>query len=173
MGASNSLSSRFPKFNYDSESGRTFDVWYIRCEDNKKDGSTLDEPAKARLVVSKLDASAHAQFTIHVFPKKTSEVIRENSKNAERTFRSQNFRFRRRYVYRRTQRHGESLTDYTGNSNQRHDFTKFNTITLEQMKCLVWICGLNTSSDADIRTRALQKLKENPQTTLKEPNAEI
>ncbi|PIO52752.1 hypothetical protein TELCIR_25939, partial [Teladorsagia circumcincta] len=41
------------------------------------------------------------------------------------------------------------------------------------MKCLVWICGLSSSEDADIRARALRKMEDNPQATLKELSAEI
>ncbi|VDM24987.1 unnamed protein product [Toxocara canis] len=41
------------------------------------------------------------------------------------------------------------------------------------MKCLVWTCGLHTPDDADIRTRALRKMEDNPQATLKELNLEI
>ncbi|VDM39121.1 unnamed protein product [Toxocara canis] len=50
---------------------------------------------------------------------------------------------------------------------------EFNAITLEEMKCLVWICGLHTFDDADIRTRTLRKMEDNPQMTLKELSPEI
>ncbi|VDM39052.1 unnamed protein product [Toxocara canis] len=49
----------------------------------------------------------------------------------------------------------------------------FNAITSEQVKCLVWICGLHTPGDADIGARALRKLEDNPQTTIKGLDLEI
>ncbi|EPB69438.1 hypothetical protein ANCCEY_11476 [Ancylostoma ceylanicum] len=49
----------------------------------------------------------------------------------------------------------------------------FSDVTPEQMKCLVWICGLANPEDADIRARALCKMEDNPQTTLEELSAEI
>lgn len=50
---------------------------------------------------------------------------------------------------------------------------EFNNITSEQLKCLVWVCGLVDPQDADIQTRVLRKLKENPLTTLKELSVEV
>ncbi|EYB94208.1 hypothetical protein Y032_0174g460 [Ancylostoma ceylanicum] len=71
----NSLSTRLPEFTYNPDNGCTFDVWYNRCEDIiANDGSTLDDAAKARLIVSKLDATTYARFTNHILPKKTFDV---------------------------------------------------------------------------------------------------
>ncbi|PIO67650.1 hypothetical protein TELCIR_10590 [Teladorsagia circumcincta] len=50
---------------------------------------------------------------------------------------------------------------------------ELNDVSPEQMKCLVWICGLSSSEDADIRARALRKMEDKPQTTSKELSAEI
>lgn len=44
---------------------------------------------------------------------------------------------------------------------------EFNTTTPEQMKCLVWIYGLHTPEDADIRAPALRKMEDNPKTPLR------
>ncbi|VDO74142.1 unnamed protein product [Haemonchus placei] len=77
----------------------------------------------------------------------------------------------RRYVYLKTQRYGEYLRDYTGFVNQRHAMAEFNDFNPEQMKCLVWICGLASHKDAYILARA--KMEDNPQTTLKELAAKI
>ncbi|VDM37331.1 unnamed protein product [Toxocara canis] len=60
----NSLSTRLPEFIYDPDNDCTFDVSINRYEDViLQDGSTLDEAAKARLIVSKLDAAAYALAT--------------------------------------------------------------------------------------------------------------
>ncbi|KAK6763083.1 hypothetical protein RB195_023695 [Necator americanus] len=50
---------------------------------------------------------------------------------------------------------------------------EFSDVTPEQMKCLVWICGLVAPQDADVRARALRKMEDNLQTTLKELAAEV
>ncbi|VDM43615.1 unnamed protein product [Toxocara canis] len=171
----NSLSTRLPEFIYDPDNGCTFDVWIHRYEDViVQDGSTLDEAAKARLIVSKLDAAAYARFTNHILPKRPSELCFDDTvKTLKELFGHNTSVFFRRYTYLRTQRDGESLSYYTGMVNRRHEMAEFNTITPEQMKCLVWICGLHTPDDADIRTRPLRKMEDNPQTTLKQLSLEI
>ncbi|PIO77827.1 reverse transcriptase [Teladorsagia circumcincta] len=171
----NSLSMRLPEFVYDPDNGCTFEVWYNRYEDViSKDGATLDEAAKARLIVSKLDAVTYARFTSHILPKRACEIsLADTVATLKDLFGHNTSVFSRRYVYLKTQRNGENLRDYTGLVNQRHTMAEFNDVSPEQMKCLVWICGLSSSEDADIRARALRKMEDNPQTTLKELAAEI
>ncbi|VDM36889.1 unnamed protein product [Toxocara canis] len=158
----NSLSARLPEFIYDPDSGCTFDVC-SRYEDvTAKDGSTLDEAARARLIVSKLDAAAYARFTNQILPKRASELCFDDTvKTLKELFRHNTSIFARRYTRLRIQRNGESLSRCTGMVNRRHEMAEFNAITPGQMKCLVWICDLHTTDDADIRTRALRKIEDN------------
>ncbi|KAK6758290.1 hypothetical protein RB195_015854 [Necator americanus] len=70
----NSLSTRLPEFVYDPENGYTFEVWYNHYENViSKDGATLDDTAKARLIVSKLDAVTYARFTKNILPKRACD----------------------------------------------------------------------------------------------------
>ncbi|EYC29725.1 hypothetical protein Y032_0006g3146 [Ancylostoma ceylanicum] len=172
----NSLSTRLPEFTYgQTDNGCTFDVWYNRYEDIiANDGSTLDDAAKARLIVSKLDTATYARFTNHILPEKTFDVsLDETVKTLKELFGHNTSVFARRYAYLRIQRNDETIRDYTGLVNRRHEMAEFNDVTPEQMKCLVWICGLANSEDADIRARALRRMEDNPQTTLKGLSAEI
>ncbi|KAK6749455.1 hypothetical protein RB195_001829 [Necator americanus] len=81
--------------------------------------------------------------------------------------------FARRYAYLKKQRNEENLRNYTGLVNQRHAMAEFDDVTPEQMKCLVWICGLVAPQDADVRVRALRKIEVNSQTMLKELAAKV
>ncbi|PIO72335.1 zinc knuckle [Teladorsagia circumcincta] len=171
----NSLSARLPEFTHDPENGCTFDVWYSCYEDIiTQDGATLDDAARARLIVSKLDAAAYARFTNHILPRRAAEIpLADTVKTLQELFGHNTSVFARRYAYLKTQCNGESLRDYTGLVNRRHEMAEFNAITAEQMKCLVWICGLAAPEYADIRTHALRKLESNPETTLRELSTEI
>ncbi|PIO73854.1 reverse transcriptase [Teladorsagia circumcincta] len=171
----NSLSARLPEFTHDPENGCTFDVWYSRYEDIiTQDGATLDDAARAHLIVSKLDTAAYARFTNHILPRRAAEIpLADTVKTLQELFGHNTSVFARRYAYLKTQCNGESLRDYTGLVNRRHEMAEFNAITAEQMKCLVWICGLVAPEYADIRTHALRKLESNPQTTLRELSTEI
>uniref|UniRef100_W6NBQ2 RNA-directed DNA polymerase n=1 Tax=Haemonchus contortus TaxID=6289 RepID=W6NBQ2_HAECO len=173
--AMNSLSTRLPEFVYDPDNGCTFEVWYNRYEDViSKDGAALDEAAKARLIVPKLDAITYFRFTSHILPKRACELsLSDTVATLKELFGHNTSVFSRRYAYLKTQRNNENLRGYTGLVNQRYAMAEFNDVNPEQMKCLVWICGLASPEDADIRARALRKMEDNPQTTLKELAAEI
>ncbi|EYC44064.1 hypothetical protein Y032_0473g2103 [Ancylostoma ceylanicum] len=160
---------------FDPDNGCTFDVWYNRYEDIiANDGSTIDDAAKARFIVSKLNAATYARFTNHILPKKTFDIsLHGTVKTLKELFGHDMSVFVRRYTYLRTQRNDETMRDYTGLVNRRHEMAEFNDVTPEQMKCLVWICGLADPEDTDIRARALRKMEDNPQTTLKDLSAEI
>ncbi|VDM47957.1 unnamed protein product [Toxocara canis] len=119
-----------------------------------------------------LSSQSWMRWLTHVSPttscRKASELCYDDTvKTLKELFGHNTSVFARRYNYLRTQRNGESLSDYTGMVNRRHEMAEFNAITPEQMKRLVWICGLHTPDDADIRTLALRKMEDNPQTTEK------
>ncbi|PIO64823.1 zinc knuckle [Teladorsagia circumcincta] len=124
----NSLSTRLPEFVYDPDNGCTFEVWYNRYEDViSKDGATLDEAAKARLIVSKLDAITYARFTSHILSKRACEMsLADTAAKLKELFGHNTSVFSRRYVYLKTQRNDENLRDYTGLVNQRHNIAEFN-----------------------------------------------
>ncbi|RCN39240.1 hypothetical protein ANCCAN_14866 [Ancylostoma caninum] len=164
-----SLSARLPEFIYDPDNGGRFDVWCNCYEDIiAKDGSTLADVARARLVVSKLDAATFARFTIHILPKKTSDVsLDETVKTLKELFGHNTSVFACRYVYLLPW-HSATMKRFatTRTGQSLHEMAEFNDVTLEEMKCLVWICGLTNPEDTDIRTRALHKMEDNPQATL-------
>ncbi|PIO77554.1 hypothetical protein TELCIR_00316 [Teladorsagia circumcincta] len=107
------------------------------------------------------------------FDKPAEVSVQDTVKTLQELFGHNTSVFARRYTYLRTQCSGETLRDYTGLVNRRHEMAEFNTITAEQMKCLVWICGLSASDYADLRAHALRKMEENPHLTLKELSAGI
>ncbi|VDM25587.1 unnamed protein product [Toxocara canis] len=68
------------QFIYDPDNGCTLDVWFKRYEDlTVQDGSTLAEAAKARLIVSKLDAVANARFTNNILLIRASELCYDDT----------------------------------------------------------------------------------------------
>ncbi|VDM46090.1 unnamed protein product [Toxocara canis] len=127
-----------------------------------------------RLIVSKLDAASYTRFTNHVLPKRDSELCYNDTvKTSKELFGYNTSIFTRRYIYLRTEHNGGSLSDYTGTVNRRHEMAEFNGVTTEQMKCLMWICGLHNPDDGDIRTCAGREMEGNPETTLNELSLEI
>nr|CDJ86822.1 gag-pol polyprotein [Haemonchus contortus] len=121
-----------------------------------------------------LDAITYARLTSRILPKRACKLpLSDTVATLKELFGHNTMVFSRRYVCLKTQRNGENLRAYTGLVNQRHAMAEFNDVNPEQMKCLVWKCGLAPPEDADIQARALRKMEDNPQATLKELAAEI
>ncbi|KAK6762720.1 hypothetical protein RB195_023435 [Necator americanus] len=102
------------------------------------------------------------------FIKEHAHLLTDNVAALKELFGHNTSVIARRYAYLKTQRNEGSLHNCTGLVNHRHAMAEFNDVTSEQMKCLVWICGLVAPQDADVRARALRKMEDKPQTTLKE-----
>uniref|UniRef100_A0A8R1EAA8 DUF7083 domain-containing protein n=2 Tax=Caenorhabditis japonica TaxID=281687 RepID=A0A8R1EAA8_CAEJA len=64
------ISSRIPMFVYEPEDGRTFDSWYSRYKDTiTKDGFSLQDDVRPRLVISKLDTRQYSHYANRILPK--------------------------------------------------------------------------------------------------------
>lgn len=114
--------------------------------------------------IDRLKAGRCSICALHELHSPTEDVVNLAYSDIARPFAC-------RYSYLRTQRNGESLLDYTGTVNSRHEIAEFNDITPEQMKCLVWMwpCrGRRCRHPSSGR-----KMEDNPKTTLKELNSEI
>ena len=66
----------------------------------------------------------------------------------------------------------EDFTTYTGFVNKQYERFKISTITDEQLKCLIFACGLRSASDRDVHTRILSKIEQNPNITLQQVTEE-
>ncbi|GAA55003.1 hypothetical protein CLF_106337 [Clonorchis sinensis] len=60
----------------------------------------------------------------------------------------------------------EDYITYAGRVNLECEQFKLSTMTEDQFKCLIFICGLQSHSDSDIRTRLLNKIEQTPEITL-------
>lgn len=56
----------------------------------------------------------------------------------------------------------ETFSVYAARVNKLADEFKFNELTFEQLKCLIYIVGLRKSSDVDIKTKLLMMLENDP-----------
>uniref|UniRef100_A0A1I7WEW5 Peptidase A2 domain-containing protein n=1 Tax=Heterorhabditis bacteriophora TaxID=37862 RepID=A0A1I7WEW5_HETBA len=153
------ISSRIVDFIYDPENGYTFDVWYQRYEDLiKTDGSYLDDLAQARIITSKLEQTVYAKFANYILPKKVNSLGLEDTINILRTlFGHKRSTFFRRIQCLQTERNPtDDLHTYAEIVNRRCEMFDRTNLTDDQLKCLIFVNGLKSSQDADIRTRALR-----------------
>lgn len=70
-----SLSNSISDFNYDVDSGLTFENWYRRFKDFfSEDAKNLDDKAKVRLLLRKLETQIHTKYINFILPKVPSDI---------------------------------------------------------------------------------------------------
>ncbi|XP_018406352.1 PREDICTED: uncharacterized protein K02A2.6-like [Cyphomyrmex costatus] len=75
-----SLASGITKFVYDSENGLTFDAWFVRYEGLfNVDARDLDDAAKVRLLLRKLNTLCHKQYVDYILPSQPKDFTLEDT----------------------------------------------------------------------------------------------
>ncbi|XP_062538831.1 uncharacterized protein K02A2.6-like [Armigeres subalbatus] len=168
-----SLASNITEFAYNLKKGSSFDAWFSRYADLfEKDASKLDDDAKVRLLLRKLNPAAHVRYTSFILPKLSKEYSFEETVAKLKTiFGSPVSTFHRRYqCLQTTKDENEDFISYSCKVNRACvDFKLQEKLVKEdQFKCLIFVCGLRLPKDADIRMRLLSKINETQDITLEE-----
>ncbi|BHF79293.1 hypothetical protein SprV_0602241300 [Sparganum proliferum] len=147
---------------YDPQAHITFDSWYKRYEDLfSVDLAAQDDAWKVRLLLRKLGPAEHERYANFILPKNPREVtFKDTVKTLSQIFGEQSSLFNTRFqCLQLCKRDSDDFITYAG-------------IVNHQFKCLIFICGLQSPKDAEIRTRLLSKVQQNNTTTLQELAAE-
>ncbi|XP_058837902.1 uncharacterized protein K02A2.6-like [Topomyia yanbarensis] len=141
-----SLASNITEFAYDPETGCCFDAWFSRYADLfEKDATQLDDDAKLSKEYS-FEQTVAKLRTIFGSPVST---------------------FHRRYQCLQTAKEeNDDFITYSCKMNRACADFKLQELKEDQFKCLIFVCGLRSSKDADIRMRLLSKINETQDITL-------
>ncbi|CAJ0589053.1 unnamed protein product [Cylicocyclus nassatus] len=155
----NALATRLPEFNHDPENG---------CTSGPNDGAALDDNAKARLIVSRLDQKTHARLANTIAPKKIEDMDLQTTKaTLLKLFGCRKSVFTRRYECTRMKYHSSMpLSDFVAEVNRNVENAEFAAMTGEQFKCLIFVSALEDDDCVALRTHVLKKMKAEPDTTL-------
>ncbi|XP_062716781.1 uncharacterized protein K02A2.6-like [Aedes albopictus] len=159
-----SLASNIHEFSYDPDNGQVFDRWYRKYEDLfLKDSAKLDDAAKVRLLLRSLSVNVFERYVNFVLPKHPREfTLEETVKKLKELFSIRISLFSKRYqCFQLTKNDADDYVTYAGKVNKACEDFELNKLTPAQFKSLVFICGLRSTKDADIRTRLLSKLETN------------
>ncbi|EGT45081.1 hypothetical protein CAEBREN_16863 [Caenorhabditis brenneri] len=170
-----SLSARIPKFTYEPEEDLTFENWWGRYENIVvKDGETLPEDSKTRLLLDKLDSKAYTLYANRILPKNPTEIsFNDTTKTLKTLFKSTTSVFRKRQDFLRIEYDGTGIEQYTGKVLRGFTSSEFKIMSDEQVCIMIWISGLRGEAYQDIRLRALQLIESKPAITLLELEAEV
>ncbi|XP_055591080.1 uncharacterized protein K02A2.6-like [Uranotaenia lowii] len=157
-----SLSTAIKEFHFDPENGLTFDRWFSKYEDLfRQDGRNLDDPAKVRLLLRSLSVPVHEKFLNYLLPDHPRNfTFDEVVDKLKAIFGQQKSLFSKRYdCLQIIKNEADDFVTYAGAVNRQCEEFELQRLTANQFKSLVFICGLKSAKDADIRTRLLSKLE--------------
>lgn len=155
------LSKRIELFKFDAAGGRTFQVWWDKFSDTfMEDAKALDDKAKTRLLLLRLDAYEHGQLCDSILPAKPKDKTFEDIvKELTKLFRKPDSLFCRRWkCLQVTKKDTESYTAYATSVNKLCEEFDFKSMTADEFKCLIFLLGLRTPKSVDIRARLHNKL---------------
>ncbi|XP_062714013.1 uncharacterized protein K02A2.6-like [Aedes albopictus] len=156
------LSKTLTEFAYDPQHGVVFDKWYARHEEVfTKGGANLEDPDKVRLLLQKLSSVDHDRYVNYVLPRNPRDIpFAETVDTLKEMFGHQTSVFFRRFQCLQTcKRDTEDFVTYANFVNKACEEFNVNTITPDQFKCLIFVAGLRSEKQKDIRTRLLAKME--------------
>uniref|UniRef100_A0A5S6QGC4 RNA-directed DNA polymerase n=1 Tax=Trichuris muris TaxID=70415 RepID=A0A5S6QGC4_TRIMR len=164
-----SLSASITEFVYEPADGLTFDAWFAQFQDVFAiDCAALDDKAKVRFLLRKLNTLVHDKYRNFILPKKPRDFDFDQTVACLRQlFGSQASLFNMHYnCLKLVKRDADDFVTYAGVINRACEQFQFGTLTQDQFKCLIFICGLQSAQDTELRLRLLDKLESYPQLNL-------
>lgn len=137
-----SLSNSITEFTYDPEAGVIFDTWYARYEDLfSQDAQQLDDAAKVRLLLCKINTVSHDKYVNFILPKHRRDFnCEETVEKFNKMFGRQTTLFNARYqCLSVTKKSYDDFVTYAGTVNKHCENFKLSTLTSDQFKCLIWV----------------------------------
>lgn len=158
-----SLANTMVEFHYDPDSDDgLFDVWYSRYADTfSQDACKLDDASKVRLLLRKLDTRAHSRYANFILPKKPKDNdFKESVTKLKEIFSRRTSLFNKRCkCLQFIKPESDDFIAYAGAVNRLCEDFKLSSLKENEFKALIFVCGLRSHRDSEIRTRLLSKLE--------------
>lgn len=159
-----SLANSMTDFIYEPESGLVFQAWYTRYTHVfERDASTMQETDKVALLWRKMSNHVHERFRNYVLPKQPSEMsLRDTVDKLNKLFGKVETEVSQRYkCLQLTKSDSEDFKEYASKVNLQCELFKLSEMQIDQFKCLIFVLGLKSSKDNDIRIRLLKLVDDN------------
>ncbi|XP_053691563.1 uncharacterized protein K02A2.6-like [Sabethes cyaneus] len=169
------LAANVKEFRYDVESNITFAAWFTRYEDLfASDAARLDDPAKVRLLIRKLGLAEHERYLSFILPKTPKDfTFDETVTKLTGLFGTSESLISRRYrCLQVTKGPTEDFVTYSCRVNKSCVEFELGKLSEEEFKSLIYVCGLKSEADAEIRTRLLTKMEDRTSVTLEHLSSE-
>ncbi|XP_040160528.1 uncharacterized protein LOC120898562 isoform X2 [Anopheles arabiensis] len=169
--ATEALANSIMEFRFDPEAGITFRTWFSRYEELfNEDACRLSDAAKVRLLLRKLGAAEHDRYLSFILPRRSNEFsFKETIAKLAVLFDVQESLISKRYrCLQLTRKPEEDLLTYACRVNKSCVEFELSKLDEEQLKCLLFVCGLREERDVEVRTRLLAKIEDREQITLQQ-----
>lgn len=170
-----SLAGNIKEFRYDVEGGGTFAAWFARYEDLfARDAARLDDAAKVRLLMRKLGTSEHERFVSFILPKAPKDYTFDEAVIKLKTlFGAAESVLSKRYrCLQISKGPTEDYISYACRVNKCCVEFELGRLSEEEFKSLVFVCGLKSEADSEVRTRLLSRIEERREVTLEQLSTE-
>ncbi|XP_062714152.1 uncharacterized protein K02A2.6-like [Aedes albopictus] len=157
-----SLSTNINEFVYDPENGITFEKWFARYSDLfDNDARNLDDAAKVRLLLRKLDHASHSRYVNYILPRLPKDIdFDETVSTLKKIFGTPTSVFNKRFqCLQLVKNEADDIISYGGKVNRACEEFEFEKVNIDHFKCLVFVCGLKAPRYADIRARLLSRME--------------
>ncbi|XP_055604442.1 uncharacterized protein K02A2.6-like [Uranotaenia lowii] len=170
-----SLSTNINEFRYDPESGVTFGAWYSRYDSLfSEDAARLNDDAKVRLLLRKLGPAEHERYLNFILPAVPKEIkFADTVSKLKSLFGTVESLICRRYrCLQVTKQPSEDYKAYACRLNRLCVEFELGKLSEDEFKCLMFVCGLKSDSDGEIRTRLLSRIEDNSLVKLEQISTE-
>ncbi|EYC36161.1 hypothetical protein Y032_0928g3081, partial [Ancylostoma ceylanicum] len=160
-GVMSALSNRIEKFVFDPDMDMGFTKWYTRYKEVFiEDAKQLTESARVRLLCEKLDSETFERYQRHVLPKEVTSIgFEETVATLKQLFDVKTSEFTLRYQGLNLEKSdAEDYLVYTGRVNEFCERARIRELDSDGIKCLLWIFGLKSQREAEIRQRLIAVL---------------
>lgn len=164
-----SLSKSISDFSFDPDNNVTFSAWFARYKDLfEYDCTALPDDAKVRLLVRKLNTIEHDKYLNFILPKTPKDYdFAATVKKLTDLFSKKESIFSIRFKCFQMQKlETEDYSTYASRVNKQCEDFKLSELESDQFKTLMFVIGLRSSKDHDIRTKILSKIESNEATNL-------
>ncbi|XP_062537789.1 uncharacterized protein K02A2.6-like [Armigeres subalbatus] len=157
-----SLSTNMIEFVFDPDNGITFEKWFARYSDLfDNDARNLDDAAKVRLLLRKLDHASHSRYVNYILPRLPKDIqFIDTVSTLKKIFGTSTSVFNKRFqCLQLVKSEAEDIISYGGKVNRACEEFEFAKVSIDHFKCLVFVCGLKASRYADVRARLLSRME--------------
>lgn len=170
-----SLASNIKEFRFDADAGVTFDAWFSRYDDLfEQDAARLNDAAKVRLLLRKLGIPEHERYISSILPREPKHFgFADTVGKLKALFSIKESVVSRRYKCLQVSKSPtEDHVGYACRVNKLCVGFDIGKLTEDQFKCLIYVCGLKSEADVELRTRLLTRIEENVNVSLEQLSEE-